>query len=113
MSLKDYSLGEMVYEGPETQVRRAVHSPSGARVVLKMHLGEGPNPRVLGRLLHEYQVLTQLAAVAGVARVRELLQQDSSVALVLQDPGFRSLDRILAARGRLPVDAPLAEARRW
>ncbi|WP_437821025.1 AAA family ATPase [Sorangium sp. So ce1078] len=107
MDLRDYAVGEVLHEGTETRVCRAVHRPSGDRVVLKLPVEAAPSSRVTGRLLHEHHILTQLGAVWGIARARELVQQGGTVGLVLEDPGFRSLDRLLAERGRLPVEAGL------
>lgn len=107
MDLRDYAVGEVMHEGSEIRVCRAVHRPSGERVVLKLPVAAAQSSRVAGRILHEYEILTQLRAVPGVARARELLQQGGAVGLVLEDPGFGPLDRLLAERGRLPVEAGL------
>ena len=106
-ALSDYVLGESLYEGTETRVRRAVHRESGGTVALTMPVAAIPSARVVGVLAHEYQVLMQLSAVPGVVRAHALVQHDGTVALVLEDPGFRSLDRVLAERERLPVDVGL------
>jgi signal transduction histidine kinase/ActR/RegA family two-component response regulator/tRNA A-37 threonylcarbamoyl transferase component Bud32 len=105
--LSDYSLAEVIYAGAETQVIRAVHGPSGARVAVKLPAAELPSARLVGRLIHEHEVLQKLAAVPGVARARALEQRGGVTALVLEDPGFRSLDRVLDERGSLPLDAGL------
>ncbi|MDI1447274.1 AAA family ATPase [Polyangium sp. 6x1] len=107
MDLSAYGLGDLAYEGSETRVHRAVHLASGARVAIKIPLAEVPTPRVMGRLVHEHQVLRQLAAVPGVARVHAFEQRDGTVALVLEDPGFQSVDQVLAKKGRLPLSAGL------
>ncbi|WP_438025415.1 AAA family ATPase [Sorangium sp. So ce233] len=107
MELRDYAVGEVMHEGSETRVCRAVHRPSGDRVVLKLPAASAPSSRVAGRMMHEHRILTQLGAVSEIARARELLQQGGTVGLVLEDPGFQSLDRLLAERGRLPVEAGL------
>ncbi len=91
--LRDYSREETIYTGPETLVYRALHRPSGARVVIKMLTAEVPSARALGRLVHEHQVLTALCQVPGVARARALERLGGTVALVLFDPGWRSLER--------------------
>ena len=39
VSLRDYQLGEVLYTGAETRVRRAVHRASDARVVLRAGSG--------------------------------------------------------------------------
>ncbi|WP_437978809.1 AAA family ATPase [Sorangium sp. So ce295] len=107
MDLRDYAVGEVMHEGAETRVCRAVHRPSGDRVVLKFPVAAAPSSRVTGRIVHEHHLLKQLGEVSGIARARELLQRGGTVALVLEDPGFRSLDGVLAERGRLPVEAGL------
>ena len=106
-ALSDYVLGESLYEAAETQVRRAVHRESGATVALKTPVATMPGARVVGCLAHEYQVLMQLSAVPGVVCARALEQHDGTVALVLEDQGFRSLDWLLAERERLPIDVGL------
>ncbi|MRG96616.1 AAA family ATPase [Polyangium spumosum] len=112
MDLTGYGLGDVAYEGSETRVYRGVHLASGARVAIKVPLTDAPNPRVLGRLVHEHQVLRHLAAVVGVARVQAFEQRGGTAALVLEDPGFRSVDQVLAKQGRLPVAAGLRFGRR-
>ena len=107
MEFAEYELESVLYEGSETRVYRAVHLPTGARVAIKVPRAEVPNPRVTGRLVHEYQVLRQLMTVPGVSRVRALEKQDGAVALVLENPGHRSLDRVLDQQGRLSVLAGL------
>ncbi|WP_437603088.1 AAA family ATPase [Sorangium sp. So ce590] len=107
MQLVDYLWGETLYEGLETRVQRAVKRPSGERVVVKQPVAMTPSSRTVGRLLHEHQLLTKLADVPGVARPLALEQQGGSVALVLHDAGLRSLDRVLAERGRLHIEAAL------
>ncbi|WP_437644626.1 protein kinase domain-containing protein [Sorangium sp. So ce362] len=107
MELRDYTLEKVVYDGDETRVWRAVHVPSRARVAIKIPVAEVPSPRVMGRLIHERKALMQLAEVPGVARARALEQQGGTAALVLEDPGLGSLDRLLAKQGRLPVGTAL------
>ena len=82
----DYTLGEILYEGSETRVQRAVHQPSGERVVVKLPVSDSPSLRTVGRLLHEHQILTKLAQIPGVTRPWALEQQGGSAALVLQVP---------------------------
>src|SRR5690242_20355030 len=103
MNLADYAVGDVVHEGSETRVCRAIHRPSGNKVVIKLPAAAAPISRVKGRIMHEHQILIQLEAVAGVVRSRELLHQGGVVGLVLEDPGLESLDRLLE-RGRLPVE---------
>lgn len=106
----EYSLGEVIYVGAETQVIRAQHRSTGKRVVIKISVADVPSMHVVGRLLHEYSILERLAAVPGVARAHAVEQLRGRTALVLEDPGLRSLERVLAERGKLPLDAALRVA---
>lgn len=109
--LADYTLEETIYEGSETCVRRARHRSAGEPLVVKQPVSNPPRLRTVGRLLHEHQILGKLAAVPGVVRARALSHQAGSATLWLEDPGLRSLDRVLAERGRLPLAAALRVAR--
>lgn len=107
LQLPNYALTETLYEGFETRIQRAVHVPSGQRLVVKLPVAAPPSLRIVGRLLHEYQVLSKLAKVPGVARPWAIEQQGGSAALVLKDAGLPSLDRVLSERRRLPLAAAL------
>lgn len=109
--LLDYILTETIYEGPETRVRRARHPSAEEPLVVKEPVLDPPSLRTVGRLLHEHQILSKLAAVPGVVRARALTQPAGRATLWLEDPGLRSLDRVLAERGRLPLEAALRIAR--
>lgn len=61
-------MGETLYEGPETRIQRAVHSVSGQRLVLKLPVSDVPSLRTVGRLMHEYHILTKQAGIFGVVR---------------------------------------------
>ncbi len=106
----DYTLAETLYEGRETRVQRAIHVPSGERLVVKLPVLDPPSLHTMGRLLHEYQILCRLSAVPGVVQVRAMIKEAGSAALFLQDPNLRSLDRILAEQARLPLAAALRVA---
>jgi serine/threonine protein kinase len=107
LRIQDCALGETLHEGPETTVRRVTHGPSGERFIVKMQVRGTPSPRSLGRLIHEHRILVKLAEVPGVIRARALEQESGHAALWLEEPGWRSLDRMIAAQGRLPVATAL------
>lgn len=108
--LLDYFLEETLYEGPETRIQRVRHASSTENLVAKLPVSDTPGLRTVGRLLHEHQILGKLVAVPGVVRVRALIQQAGSAALILEEIGLRSLDRVLDERGRLPIEAALRVA---
>lgn len=99
--LHEYTLGETLYEGPETCIRRALHHPSGEQVVIKQPISDHPSLHIIGRLVHEHRILAGLSHIPGIVRVRALERSAGSAALVLDDLGQQSLDRVLAKRGRL------------
>src|SRR5690349_17558429 len=105
-----YILAETLYEGAETQVRRATHEASDECVVIKLPTSETPSLRTLGRLAHEHRILTNLAPTPGIPKVRALEQQGGSAALILDDVGLRSLGRVLEERKRLPIEVALRVA---
>lgn len=109
--LQDYTLGETVSEGPETRIRRARHRDAALPLVVKLPVTAAPSLRIVGRLVHEHRMLGKLAHIPDVVRAHDLVQEDGSAALVLEDPGLRSLDRVLAERGRLDLGAALQVVR--
>ena len=109
--LQDYTLGETVSEGPETRIRRARHKDATVPLVVKLPVTATPSLSVVGRLIHEHRMLGKLTQVADVVRAQALVQEDDSAALILEDPGLRSLDLVLAERGRLDLGAALQVAR--
>lgn len=107
LQLEEYTLGETLYEGPETRVQRALHRLSGEHLVVKMPVSSTPSLRITGRLIHEHQILSRLTHLPGVAKPWKLEQRGGSAVLMLKDAGLRSLHRLLAEHGRLPVAAAL------
>ncbi|NUP04532.1 MAG: AAA family ATPase [Polyangiaceae bacterium] len=110
LGLHDYALEAIVHETRDTRIRRATCLASGEHVVIKSPRAGTPSPRTVGRILHEHHILTKLAAVPGLPRVHALERGEGTAALVLYDAGLDPLSRILAERGRLPVDAALRVA---
>lgn len=105
--VSNYTLEETLYEGPETCVRHARHSPSGQKLVAKLPTSDPASPRMIGRLFHEYQVLCKLAHVDGVVRVRDFVEQEGSAVLFLVDPGWQSLEKIMQSQKRLTIEEAL------
>ena len=107
---QDCVLGETLYEGSDTVVRRAIYKPSREHIIVKMPNTKNAAPRVVGRLLHEYRILRRLESASGVVRTRGLEHEDGQTALFLEDQGLRSLDRVLEEEGRLPLRVGLEVA---
>ncbi|MGK4005827.1 AAA family ATPase [Sorangium sp. So ce1036] len=101
-----YNAVEVLHEGSDTLLYRAVRD-DGLPVVLKVLRRDHESPRALGRLRHEYEVGKRLPAKA-IVKPHALEALGDQAALVLEDFGGRSLDRLQA--GPMPLDRflPLA-----
>ncbi|WP_438004033.1 AAA family ATPase [Sorangium sp. So ce321] len=99
--LSQYVSLEVIHEGADTILYRARHRQSDRPVVLKVLRRDHASPRALGRLHHEYEVARALdtPAVVKPCAIEALGDQ---VALVLEDFGGRSLDKLLD--GPMPLD---------
>ena len=93
-----YLLGSLLHTGLETRVVRA-QAPDAQAVVLKRSRSEPTHPREAGRLHHEFNTLRDLGPLPGLVQVRGLEEVDGTLALVLEDPGARSLDHVRPSQG--------------
>src|ERR1700722_17302869 len=73
-----------------------------AHVLVVTPLHDHPPASILQRLEHEYALRAELDA-AWAARPLELRHEGGRVALVLEDPGGQTLDRLISPP--LPIDA--------
>ncbi|HRI63133.1 MAG TPA: protein kinase [Polyangium sp.] len=97
------TFGETLHESPDTIVRRALHPPTGERLIAKMLVGTSGNQRLIGRLIHEHRLLVKLGNVPGVVRTRAIEQMGTQAVLWLEDQGLPSLDQVIAKRHPLPL----------
>ena len=81
IELADYSISQCLHEGSETAVYRGLRRRDELPVVIKLPRAEHPLPATIGRLRHEYALLTEYAQ-PGVVKALELVRSASSVALV-------------------------------
>eukprot|EP00741_Cyanophora_paradoxa_P013303 tig00020684_g12846.t1 len=88
---------------------RAVRQRDGARVVLKKLAGEPPDAKSLEKLRREFRVMSAVAC-PHVLRAHELVETPQSAAIVLEDIDGRSLDRIVAEEGPVPLERLLPVA---
>ncbi|AUX39628.1 protein kinase [Sorangium cellulosum] len=92
-----YLVLEILHEGADTILYRARRADDGRPVVLKVLRRDHASPRALGRLQHEYEVARALDAPV-IVKAHALEAFSDEVALVLEDFGGRSLDRLLDGR---------------
>ena len=97
----DYRVEGRIYESRHTLVLRAKRL-DGTTVVLKTVKTRGKTAVNIGRLRHEYDVISALAPVPGIIRVHALEKAAHGHMLVLEDFGAVSLDEFLGS-GRQPL----------
>ncbi|MCY1058065.1 AAA family ATPase [Nannocystis sp. SCPEA4] len=86
---------EILHEGADHVVYRARRREDDRPVVLKVLRRDHAGPRALKRLYHEYEVARALDA-AAVVKPCAIDALDGQPALVLEDFGGRSLDRLVS-----------------
>ncbi|MGK3992146.1 AAA family ATPase [Sorangium sp. So ce1024] len=106
-SHRDYVDLTILHEGADTVLYRARQRHDGRPVVLKVLRRDHSSPRALGRLRHEHEIAGALDTPA-VVKSRAIAWLDDQVALVLEDFGGRSLDRLLDGPMALDRFFPLA-----
>ncbi|WP_437332316.1 AAA family ATPase [Sorangium sp. So ce394] len=102
-----YLVLEVLHTGADTILYRARRAEDGRPVVLKVLRRDHASPHALGRLHHEHEVASGLAAPV-IVKAHAIEAFGDQVALVLEDFGGRSLD--LLQRGPMPLERffPLA-----
>ena len=98
----NYVIQETIYVGPLSQVRRAIHQPTGERVILKTSAKEYPSARDLARVYHEWQLLSELDS-PDIISARELDETGDRPVLVLADSTAADLQALTGAPMTLEV----------
>ncbi len=93
---QSYTVVAKVRETPETVLFRGYRNADMRPVFLKCPRGGRPTTSQMARLRHEYSILSSLN-VPGVGKALGIEDLGESVALVLDLPGERSLDCLVAA----------------
>lgn len=86
----------LIYQGPNSQVFRAVREQCGTPVVIKIPAKEQFSIRENLRFQHEYNLLASLN-LSRIIKVHELVQYRSGFAIVEEDYGAIDISRHLAA----------------
>ncbi|MEZ4221573.1 MAG: AAA family ATPase [Polyangiaceae bacterium] len=97
IELPRYVVSEQIHEGAHASVFRGTRQSDGLPVAVKCSRGEYPSPKDLARLRHEHALMRDLE-LPGIARAVALERYGNGLALVMQDAGGESLDKILRAR---------------
>ncbi|WP_437973260.1 AAA family ATPase [Sorangium sp. So ce295] len=93
-----YRVLEVLHQGADTILYRARREEDGRPVVLKVLRRDHASPHALGRLQHEHEVARALDT-AVIVRPYAMESLGDQAALVLEDFGGRSLDRLLDGDG--------------
>ncbi|BAZ15480.1 multi-sensor signal transduction multi-kinase [Calothrix sp. NIES-4071] len=94
LKIPGYEITEVIHEGLNTIVYRAVSQSTSEKVILKVLKAEYPSLEEITRLKHEYSI-TQNLDIEGIVKVVRL-EQASHHILVLEDFGGISLHSFLA-----------------
>jgi predicted ATPase/signal transduction histidine kinase/tRNA A-37 threonylcarbamoyl transferase component Bud32 len=90
----DYHITQDAHEGVNSKVYRARRIRDGHAVVLKMPRTDNPSATTFERYKHEYEILRGLNTDA-VVRVYDLHRWQSTIVLVLEDFGGRSVAAVM------------------
>ena len=94
LRIPGYELTEVVREGANTIIYRAISQPERQPVILKILKEEYPSLEQITRIKHEYKIAENLAA-AGIVKIYRLETHQNRLALVCEDFGGQSLKQLL------------------
>ncbi|GJD15839.1 multi-sensor signal transduction multi-kinase [Rivularia sp. IAM M-261] len=94
IKLPGYQSEQLLYEGDDTVIYRAVSSPDNQSVIVKVLKAQYPSVDAIARLKHEYNIATNLK-LEGVVKLLRLETLENRLALVFEDFDGCSLKQIL------------------
>lgn len=97
MNVAGYASVERLHQGANSVVHRATRVVDGLPVIVKVPSREPVSKADIQRLRHEYDVLRRLD-FDGAVRPVEIVSGGNGVALVVEDRGGVSLQRLIATR---------------
>src|ERR671933_308580 len=92
--LPNYHLIEILYEGVNTLVYRALRESDQTSVIIKTLKAEYPTIEQLTRLRHEYQILQSLE-IEGIVKALALENYQNGLALILSDFGGETFEKFI------------------
>ena len=96
--ISGYSIVEEIYRGRKRVVYRGRRDKDGASVIIKTLSGDFSSGKEVAVLEHEYEILDNLN-IAGVVKPYGLEKYDSSLALILEDIGGKTLKSLIGSKG--------------
>jgi histidine kinase len=94
LRIPGYELTEVVREGANNIICRAIWQPDRQPVILKILKEEYPSLEQITRIKHEYKIAENLDA-AGIVKIYRLETHQNRLALVCEDFGGQSLKQLL------------------
>ncbi len=98
ITVSGYRTSDEISVSSRSVVFRGQRIQDGLPVIVKVLRGDYPTVREVVRYKQEYQITLGLQHLAGVVTVYELMAYGNSLAMVLEDFGGTSLDRLITAR---------------
>ncbi|MEW6351402.1 MAG: serine/threonine-protein kinase PknK, partial [Thermodesulfobacteriota bacterium] len=97
-SISGYRILERIYESSGSVVYRARSDSDDKTVVVKVLNKPYPTRQEIIRYRREFQITRSLQDLPGIIRVHDLKEHQNTLALILEDFGADSLDKIIGAR---------------
>jgi len=92
--IANYLLTEKIYESIDSEVYRGTKKSDGQSFIVKVLKEEYPSPQELTRYKQEYKIVSQLD-IDGVIKAHALETNRKSLAIVLEDFGAVSLEKLM------------------
>src|SRR5262249_4212411 len=96
-AITGYTPTELLHQGAGTVIYRGYRDADHEKVIIKSRLSEFPTGLERAKLRHEHALLEELSG-PGIVPVHPLWTSGGRVALVMDDVGLSSLDRMAEAR---------------
>ncbi|MEH2121236.1 trifunctional serine/threonine-protein kinase/ATP-binding protein/sensor histidine kinase [Nostoc sp.] len=96
ITLSNYQIIELIYEGTKTTVYRASRNKDSKLVVIKLLKTEYPELKDIAAFKHEYELLKNLD-IPGVIKAHSLEKYNNGFAIVLENFDGTSLSKIIQA----------------
>ncbi|MEH2464601.1 ATP-binding protein [Nostoc sp.] len=97
ITLSNYQIIEVIYEGTKTTVYRASRNKDSKLVVIKLLKTEYPELKDIAAFKHEYELLKNLD-IPGVIKAHSLEKYNNGFAIVLENFDGTSLSKIIQAK---------------
>ncbi|MCK4345887.1 MAG: serine/threonine protein kinase, partial [Bacteroidales bacterium] len=95
--ISGYQTKEKLYESNNSYVYRSYHEENKRSVIIKILKGEYPSPERIARFKREYEIFRDLK-LDGVVKTYNLEKYNNSFAIIMEDFGAESLEKILEKR---------------